>query len=132
MIAAFVEWFMWLAAFMYCLVKVFQKAEHWSVKVLAVVVAIVFTLLRYVLEFSPIYNPALIKFQQMYFPAHHGCYTPSAKRNHSILPFSDGNLPSMVRILVVRRPLDSPMAVLRISIGHTLARPDKAHQAGSG
>ncbi|KUJ10263.1 uncharacterized protein LY89DRAFT_675121 [Mollisia scopiformis] len=46
MIAAFVEWFMWLAAFMYCLVKVFQKAEHWSVKVLAVVVAIVFTLLR--------------------------------------------------------------------------------------
>lgn len=49
MIAAFVEWFMWLGAFLYCLVKVFQKAEHWSVKVLAVVVAIVFTLLRYVL-----------------------------------------------------------------------------------
>ncbi|KAF8863244.1 BcCHSVII, class VII chitin synthase [Acephala macrosclerotiorum] len=46
MILAFVEWFMWLAAFLYCLVKVFQKAEHWSVKVLAVLVAIVFTLLR--------------------------------------------------------------------------------------
>lgn len=27
MIAAFVEWFMWLGAFLYCLVKVFQKAE---------------------------------------------------------------------------------------------------------
>jgi len=47
MIAAFLEWFLWLAAFLYCLVKVFQKAEHWSVRVLAVVVAIVFTLLRY-------------------------------------------------------------------------------------
>lgn len=46
MIAAFIEWFMWLAAFLYCLVKVFQKAEHWSVMVLAVLVAIVFTLLR--------------------------------------------------------------------------------------
>lgn len=46
MIAAFLEWFLWLAAFMYCLVKVYQKAEHWSVKVLAVIIAIAFTLLR--------------------------------------------------------------------------------------
>lgn len=46
MIAAFLEWFLWLAAFLYCLVKVFQKAEHWSVKVLASIVAILFTVLR--------------------------------------------------------------------------------------
>ena len=46
MVAAFLEWFLWLGAFLYCLVKVYQKAEHWSVKILAVVVAIVFTLLR--------------------------------------------------------------------------------------
>lgn len=46
MIAAFLEWFLWLAAFMYCLVKVYQKAEHWSVKVIAVLVAIAFTALR--------------------------------------------------------------------------------------
>lgn len=52
MILAFVEWFMWLAAFMYCLVKVFQKAEHWTVRLLAVLVAIVFTLLRYVLRLA--------------------------------------------------------------------------------
>ncbi|KAF4622662.1 hypothetical protein G7Y89_g14363 [Cudoniella acicularis] len=52
MLAAFLEWFLWLAAFMYCLVKVYQKAEHWSVKVLAVVVATVFTLLRFI--FLPI------------------------------------------------------------------------------
>ncbi len=50
--AAFLEWFLWLGAFMYCLVKVYQKAEHWSVKVLAVVVAIVFALLRYAPERS--------------------------------------------------------------------------------
>jgi chitin synthase len=47
MAMAFLEWFLWLGAFLYCLVKVYQKAEHWSVAVLAVVVGIVFTLLRY-------------------------------------------------------------------------------------
>ncbi|CZT43832.1 probable chitin synthase D [Rhynchosporium secalis] len=52
MVAAFLEWFLWLAAFMYCLVKVYQKAEHWSVKILAVLIAIAFTLLR--LIFLPI------------------------------------------------------------------------------
>jgi len=44
--AAFLEWFLWLGAFLYCLVKVYQKAEHWSVKIVAVVMAIIFTLLR--------------------------------------------------------------------------------------
>ena len=48
MAAAFLEWFLWLAAFLYCLVKVFQKADHWSVKLLAVVMMILFTALRYV------------------------------------------------------------------------------------
>lgn len=43
MLAALLEWFLWLAAFLYCLVKVYQKAEHWSVKILAVVMAILFT-----------------------------------------------------------------------------------------
>ncbi|RKF56569.1 Chitin synthase D [Erysiphe neolycopersici] len=52
MAAALLEWFLWLAAFVYCLVKVYQKAEHWSVKVLALVVAIIFTALR--LIFLPI------------------------------------------------------------------------------
>ncbi len=47
MILSFLEWFLWLAAFLYCLVKVFQKAEHWSTRVLAVLVAIVFSALRY-------------------------------------------------------------------------------------
>ncbi len=47
MLAAFLEWFLWIAAFMYCLVKVFIKAEHWTVRILAIVIGIVFLLLRY-------------------------------------------------------------------------------------
>lgn len=47
MLAAFLEWFLWLAAFIYCLVKVFQKAEHYTIRLLAVVMIILFTCLRY-------------------------------------------------------------------------------------
>ena len=47
MVAALLEWFLWIAAFMYCLWKVFRKAEHWTVQILAVVVGIAFLLLRY-------------------------------------------------------------------------------------
>ncbi|OXV07955.1 hypothetical protein Egran_04284 [Elaphomyces granulatus] len=43
MLAAFLEWFLWLSAFLYCLVKVFQKADHWSIKVLAVIMMVLFT-----------------------------------------------------------------------------------------
>ncbi|KAI5866675.1 glycosyltransferase family 2 protein [Durotheca rogersii] len=52
MLAALLEWFLWLAAFLYCLVKVFQKAEHWTIRVLAVVIAILFTGFRFI--FLPI------------------------------------------------------------------------------
>jgi hypothetical protein len=37
MLVAFLVWFLWLSAFLYCLVKAFQKADHWSIKVLAVI-----------------------------------------------------------------------------------------------
>ncbi|KAK0718195.1 class VII chitin synthase [Lasiosphaeria miniovina] len=46
MVAALLEWFLWIAAFMYCLWKVFKKAEHWTVRILAVIVGIAFLLLR--------------------------------------------------------------------------------------
>ncbi|KAK3352351.1 chitin synthase-domain-containing protein [Lasiosphaeria hispida] len=46
MIAAFLEWFLWIAAFMYCLWKVFIKAEHWTVRVLAFMVGLAFLSLR--------------------------------------------------------------------------------------
>ncbi len=50
MMAAFLEWFLWLAAFLYCLIKVFKKAEHWSIRLLATVMIFLFTALRYVVD----------------------------------------------------------------------------------
>ncbi|KAL8381216.1 hypothetical protein RB595_005480 [Gaeumannomyces hyphopodioides] len=46
MLMALLEWFLWIAAFMYCLVKVFIKAEHWTIRLLAIIVAILFTCFR--------------------------------------------------------------------------------------
>lgn len=46
MVAAFFEWILWLVAFLYCLVKVFQKADHWSVRVLAAIMMVLFSALR--------------------------------------------------------------------------------------
>jgi len=46
MVAAFLEWFLWVAAFTYCLVKVYQKAENWTIKFLAAIMLILFFLLR--------------------------------------------------------------------------------------
>ncbi|PNS16983.1 hypothetical protein CAC42_4947 [Sphaceloma murrayae] len=46
MLAAFLEWILWLMAFLYCLIKVFQKAENVSIRVLSVIMMILFTLLR--------------------------------------------------------------------------------------
>ncbi|KAI3394207.1 hypothetical protein diail_3022 [Diaporthe ilicicola] len=46
MLAAILEWFLWIGAFLYCLWKVFRKSEHWTVNVLAVVIAVAFLLLR--------------------------------------------------------------------------------------
>ncbi|RAL11125.1 chitin synthase D [Aspergillus homomorphus CBS 101889] len=46
LIAALLEWILFLAAFIYCLVKVYRKADHWSIRTLAVVMIILFSLLR--------------------------------------------------------------------------------------
>ncbi|KAI0548329.1 family 2 glycosyltransferase [Xylaria curta] len=52
MLAAILEWFLWIAAFLYCLYKVFRKAEHWTIRVLAVIISILFLAFR--LIFLPI------------------------------------------------------------------------------
>ena len=49
MLAAFLEWFLFIAAFVYCLVKVYGKAEHWSIKILAILMILCFSALRSVL-----------------------------------------------------------------------------------
>lgn len=46
MLAALLEWFLWLAAFLYCLVKVFQKADKWHIRVLAVIMMVLFSAFR--------------------------------------------------------------------------------------
>lgn len=46
LLAAFLEWVLWIGAFMYCLWKVFRKSEHWTVNLLAVLIAVAFLLLR--------------------------------------------------------------------------------------
>ena len=47
LLAAFLEWFLFLAAFLYCFVKAYQKADRWSIKALAVVLIIIFSMIRY-------------------------------------------------------------------------------------
>jgi len=46
MAMALLEWFLWVAAFMYCIVKVFQKAETISVRILGIFFGILFFCLR--------------------------------------------------------------------------------------
>ena len=48
LIAAFLEWFLWLSAFCYCLYKAFRKADHWSQRVLASFFIVLFVIIRYV------------------------------------------------------------------------------------
>lgn len=47
MLLALLEWFLWLAAFVYCLVKAYQKAEDWTQRVLCLIVGTLFCALRY-------------------------------------------------------------------------------------
>lgn len=49
---ALLEWVLWLLAFLFCLAKVFAKAESWSVRFLAVGNMVLFTVLR--LVFLPV------------------------------------------------------------------------------
>jgi len=52
MLMACLEWILFFLAFNYCLVKVFIKAEHWSIRVLALVQCILFSIIR--LIFLPV------------------------------------------------------------------------------
>lgn len=46
LLAAFLEWVLWIAAFCYCLTKAFKKADHWSSRVLSVVMMLFFVFFR--------------------------------------------------------------------------------------
>jgi chitin synthase len=47
MFMAVFEWLLWLAAFVYCLLMVYTKADHWSIRALALVMIVLFSLVRY-------------------------------------------------------------------------------------
>jgi chitin synthase len=68
MLAALLEWFLWVAAFLYCSVKVFQKAETISVRILSIFFGILFFALRAI--FLPIMVVTLPLPSQVtkYFP----------------------------------------------------------------
>lgn len=71
MLAAILEWILWLLAFLYCLIKVYQKANDegkWGIRILAVVNMIFFTLMRCI--FLPIMVVTLPLPRQIveYFP----------------------------------------------------------------
>ena len=85
MLAAFLEWFLWLAAFLYCLVKIFQKAEHKSIKFLAVVMMVLFTLLRWGF-FIPIGKRQSLMVFQMHLPSHYDSNASTPRTAHAVLP----------------------------------------------
>lgn len=131
MLMAFLEWFLWLAAFLYCLIKVYQKAEHWSIRMLAAIMMMLFTALRSA-GCANTYPPRTDSIQQSHLPPRYDRYAPFAGPNYAVLPSSHGVLSSMVRILDVRRSTDNPMAVLRLSTRYQQPRSYKAYQTRSG
>ncbi|KAH8698390.1 chitin synthase D [Talaromyces proteolyticus] len=68
-LAAFLEWFLWLGAFLFGLCKVYAKAEHWSSRVIAVVMMILFTLLRGVFLPVMLFTLPLPSIITQYFPS---------------------------------------------------------------
>ncbi|GAB0133595.1 hypothetical protein EsDP_00002001 [Epichloe bromicola] len=52
MLMACLEWLLWFAAFIYCIVKAYLKAEHWSIRVLCLFIGFAFAVLRFI--FLPI------------------------------------------------------------------------------
>ncbi|KAI9824460.1 MAG: hypothetical protein M1832_001995 [Thelocarpon impressellum] len=69
MIAAFLEWFLGLAAFLYCLIKVFKKAENWATRLLSVIMMIAFTALRGIFLPVMVVTLPLPSRVTQYFPA---------------------------------------------------------------
>ena len=132
MIAAFLEWFLWLAAFLYCLVKVFQKAEHWTVKLLAILVALLFTAFRCGLRQLNIPSFALTDVAQMYILADHDRHTSAAGSDYPILPREDGLFLSMVWVLVLRGAFDRALALLCLPAGYPFPWTHEANKAGLG
>ncbi|ODQ55657.1 hypothetical protein SAICODRAFT_87754 [Saitoella complicata NRRL Y-17804] len=68
LLAAILEWFLFLAAFMYCFVKVYQKAETRGIKIMASINIIVFCALRGVFLPITLVTVPLVPQIQQYIP----------------------------------------------------------------
>ncbi|KAK5116560.1 hypothetical protein LTR85_009185 [Meristemomyces frigidus] len=71
MLAAFLEWILWLLAFLYCLVKVYQKADgrgKWSIRTLAILNGSFFIFMRCIFLPIMVVTLPLPKQVVQYFP----------------------------------------------------------------
>ena len=109
--AAFLEWFLFLAAFNYCLVKAFQKAEHWSVKLLAVVMIICFTTLRYD---NLVHDLTSLIQGKGDFSTRDGSDPTSTFSGNAVFSAKYSLIPLLVRLLYVCCALNDSFAVLYI------------------
>ncbi|KAK3956213.1 chitin synthase [Pseudoneurospora amorphoporcata] len=66
MLAACLEWFLWIAAFMYCLVKVFVKAEHWTIRVLCIFLPIMIVTLPLPSQVVKVWPTEMVSFLQWF------------------------------------------------------------------
>lgn len=108
--AAFLEWFLWLAAFLYCLVKVWQKAEHWTVKLMAALMMIAFTGLR--CATLGLTLATKLTLSQVHLSPCHGRHPPTSTANNVKIPSRDGLISTVVRFLFIRRPVDHTVVIL--------------------
>lgn len=82
--AAALEWFLWLAAFLYCLIKVFKKAEHWTIRLLAIIMIISFTALRLVIQIPSARK--ILNSLQIHLYASHDRHATVASTSHRNIP----------------------------------------------
>lgn len=83
--AAAFEWFLWLAAFCYCLVKAYRKSQHWSEKILAVLMIIFFVAFRCVSSIPWKGLSVWLTHFQRHIPPCHGRHSSSSRQNLAIL-----------------------------------------------
>jgi hypothetical protein len=135
MLAAAFEWILWLAAFLYCLIKVYLKADHWSIKSLAAVMMVLFTMFRYAYldqcEFQLAEGDEIAdntNTLQAGISSGDGRDAATATSNHSAFPYSHvGDIP-VVCFLVILHFAYRTIALLRIRTRHKSHRKEKENQ----
>lgn len=74
-LAAFVEWFLWLGAFLFGLVNVYRKASLWTTRMIAIFIMILFSVLRYM-------GPCIADFPSLLIEVIEQIHLPSRNDRH--------------------------------------------------